>query len=132
MIGDYVMKICLLPLDSRPCNYRFPQQLANLRGVNLIEPPIDIMDFFKTPSNSRAIADWLKINCSDADVLVVSNNAEALSKGDTSIEIPNGAGEFAVPFANAVVGQIFACSLSVLRGLNPDTPRGLSKVTITR
>lgn len=72
MIGDYVMKICLLPLDSRPCNYRFPQQLANLRGVNLIEPPIDIMDFFKTPSNSRAIADWLKINCSDADVLVVS------------------------------------------------------------
>lgn len=73
-----------------------------------------------------------KLKNAGADVLVVSNNAEALSKGDTSIEIPNGAGEFAVPFANAVVGQIFACSLSVLRGLNPDTPRGLSKVTITR
>lgn len=72
-----------------------------------------------------------KLRNAGADILVVSNDQEALSMGDCSITIPK-AGEFTVPFANAAAAQIFACDLAVLKGLNPDTPRGLSKITITR
>ncbi|MFC2420471.1 MAG: DUF4127 family protein, partial [Treponema maltophilum] len=48
------MKIALLPLDSRPCNYDFPQKIAFLRGVRISVPPKNIMDFFKTPSRHKA------------------------------------------------------------------------------
>ncbi len=36
------------------------------------------------------------------------------------------------PFPSIVAGQIFAHALSLLKGYNPDHPRGLRKVTITR
>ena len=35
-------------------------------------------------------------------------------------------------FPLAVFAQLFACRLAVARGLDPDHPRSLSKVTITR
>jgi glucosamine--fructose-6-phosphate aminotransferase (isomerizing) len=36
------------------------------------------------------------------------------------------------PFLYILAGQMFACALSLKRGLNPDSPRGLKKVTITK
>ena len=35
-------------------------------------------------------------------------------------------------FLYAVFAQMFACRLAVARGLDPDRPRMLNKVTITR
>jgi glucosamine--fructose-6-phosphate aminotransferase (isomerizing) len=67
-----------------------------------------------------------------ADILIISNDAEALSLGDCTITIPDITNDFITPFINVVVGQMFACNLALLRGLNPDAPRGLTKVTITR
>ena len=42
--------------------------------------------------------------------------------------VPVGAGLFAA----AVCAQMFASTLSLSKGNNPDAPRGLAKVTITR
>jgi len=73
-----------------------------------------------------------KLKNAGADLLIVSNDAETLAMGNCSLEIPSEVNDFISPFVNVVTAQIFACNLAKLRGLNPDAPRGLSKVTITR
>jgi glucosamine--fructose-6-phosphate aminotransferase (isomerizing) len=73
-----------------------------------------------------------KLRKAGADILVISNDSETLAMGDRSISIADNVNDFITPFINAMIAQIFACNLSVTRGLNPDTPRGLSKVTYTR
>ncbi len=73
-----------------------------------------------------------KLKDAGADVLAVTNSSEIKALADSSIDIPEGVSDFISPFVNAVTGQMFACNLSVLRGLNPDNPRGLKKVTVTR
>lgn len=74
----------------------------------------------------------LKLKNAGADILTVSNDNEIMSMGSCSIKIPDITNDFITPFINVAVGQMFACNLSLTRGLNPDAPRGLNKVTITR
>jgi len=75
-----------------------------------------------------------KVKSRGAEAVVIGNARQALDIADvafpleTSLEVP----EVVSPFPSIVVGQIFAESLSVLRGIDPDAPRGLRKVTITR
>ncbi len=57
------MRFVYLPLDTRPCNYHFPVQLARLRGVELAVPPMNLMSHFIKPSNFEGIVDWLFENC---------------------------------------------------------------------
>ena len=66
------MKICFLPLDSRPCTSLFPRQLAALRGCTLTVPPENRMDYFKTPSQTEEIWAWLERETADAHILVLS------------------------------------------------------------
>jgi glucosamine--fructose-6-phosphate aminotransferase (isomerizing) len=40
--------------------------------------------------------------------------------------------EYISPFVYVLAGQMFSCDLSLKRGLNPDKPRGLNKITITK
>ena len=64
------MKICVLPIDSRPCSYDFVKELASMSGLECILPPIDIMDSFRTPSCFSVISKWLgTVVC---DVLIIS------------------------------------------------------------
>lgn len=73
-----------------------------------------------------------KLKEKNAELVVISNNPEILSMGATSFRIPDTDNDILSPFVNVVVAQMFACQLSLTRGLNPDSPRGLNKVTITR
>lgn len=73
-----------------------------------------------------------KLKNSEADILIISNNKALLEMGDSCIEIPENCSDYVSPLFNVVVAQMFACNLSLLKGLNPDSPRGLHKVTITR
>lgn len=66
------MKICFLPLDSRPCTFLFPQQLAAVRGVQLTAPGLELMDYFKEPSDREKLQDWLETATQDADALVLA------------------------------------------------------------
>ncbi len=84
------------------------------------------------PSKNDILEMINKLKDSEADILIVSNNKELLEKGDSSIQIPENINEYVSPIINVVVAQLFACNLSLLKGLNPDSPRGLNKVTITR
>lgn len=62
-------------------------------------------------------------------VTVVATDVDGLA-GDHTIRLPRVA-EWLAPIPAIVAGQLFACHLAVAKGLDPDTPRSLSKVTRT-
>jgi glucosamine--fructose-6-phosphate aminotransferase (isomerizing) len=66
-----------------------------------------------------------------AELLVISNDPEVLKYANLGLEIPVGLPEWLSPLAAIIPGQLFALNLAIERGLNPDQPIGLRKVTET-
>lgn len=71
-----------------------------------------------------------KLTAAGADVTLFTSDASLIG-GAARVAIPKS-DEAIAPFAFVVAGQLFALHLSLSRGLNPDAPRGLKKVTITK
>ncbi len=67
----------------------------------------------------------------EADLLVISDVPEALGLATTPIPLAVAVPEWLSPLTTILPGQILALQLTLARGLNPDTPRGLHKVTRT-
>lgn len=67
-----------------------------------------------------------------AEVVVISDDAEALAMGRISIPLPVGAPEWLSALTTIVPCQLFAMHLAAVRDFDPDHPRGLRKVTETR
>ena len=65
-----------------------------------------------------------------ADIMVISNNDAMLQRGKHALVLP-AIPEWLSPILAVMPGQVFAMQQTVVRGLNADQPRGLSKVTIT-
>lgn len=65
-----------------------------------------------------------------ADILVISNNDEILQLSKYAMTLP-AAPEWLSPIVAVMPGQVFAMHQAIVRGLEVDKPRGLSKVTIT-
>ena len=66
------------------------------------------------------------------DALVVSDDAAIRAVGSDSLALPTGLPEWLMPIVAIVPGQLFALHLTVARGLDPERPRWISKVTETR
>jgi glucosamine--fructose-6-phosphate aminotransferase (isomerizing) len=66
-----------------------------------------------------------------ARLLVLSASAEARHI-DAGIALPADVAEWAAPAVSILPGQLFAYHLTRARGLDPDAPRTISKVTETR
>lgn len=64
--------------------------------------------------------------------LVVTSDAAYAAAHSLSFPVPETGSEFTTPFLFAVFAQRFAEALCAIRGLNPDAPRNLKKVTLTR
>ena len=73
-----------------------------------------------------------KITNLGVDPLIVTNDAELASGKALSILLPDTGCEATQAFLFAIFIQRFAEYLSVSKGLNPDQPRLLKKVTITK
>jgi glutamine---fructose-6-phosphate transaminase (isomerizing) len=67
-----------------------------------------------------------------AVLVVVSDRAELLSGAAVALPLPAGVPEWLSPVTGVVPGQLLALGLAQARGLDPDHPRGLRKVTRTR
>lgn len=67
----------------------------------------------------------------EAELVVISARKESLSLAQTPLPLPPGVPEWLSPMVAVVPGQLFALGLTRARGLNPDQPRGLQKVTRT-
>lgn len=66
-----------------------------------------------------------------AELLICSDVPEALTLGTTALPMPGGLPEWLTPVCAIVPGQLLALHLAQTRGLAPDAPRGLQKVTRT-
>lgn len=86
----------------------------------------------KGPSLQDVEAMIAKLQTVQAELLIVSNQCEILRQGACSFAIPETENDAISPFFNVCVAQIFSCQLALIKGLNPDRPRGLNKVTITK
>lgn len=66
-----------------------------------------------------------------ADTLVITGDLNAATSCARSIIMPREIDEFLAPIPYIVPAQIFAALLAAAKGLDPDAPRSLSKVTRT-
>ncbi len=66
-----------------------------------------------------------------ADLLVISSDSEILKSGTVSISVPYSKYDIVSFFYNTVVAQIFAYRLTIQKGMDPDRPRNIKKITIT-
>lgn len=67
------MKTLLIPLDERPCNYMFPQLVANTQNqLELLVPPLSYLGHKKEPAKYEQIISFLKEQAKDCDSIVLS------------------------------------------------------------
>jgi len=65
-----------------------------------------------------------------AETVVISNHGALLDRATVPFHIPDMPEELS-PIVAIVVGQLLSLHLALHKGLDPDTPRGLTKVTAT-
>lgn len=68
----------------------------------------------------------------DARLIAISDRRDLLDRADSSLTLPDAIPEWLSPIVSVVLGQIWALELARAKGIDPDHPRGLSKVTRTR
>lgn len=66
-----------------------------------------------------------------AELLVISDVDEAQALATTALPLAGPIPEWLSPIAAILPGQVFALHLALAKGLDPDAPRGLQKVTRT-
>lgn len=66
-----------------------------------------------------------------AELLIVSDAPQALTMAKTAFPLASPVSEWLSPVTAIIPGQLLALHLAVAKGLNPDVPRGLQKVTKT-
>jgi glutamine---fructose-6-phosphate transaminase (isomerizing) len=111
-----------------------PYSSADFRHgpVALIGPGFPVM----VVAPAGAVSDDLEKLVSElialkAELLVISEQQRLLEKGMLALPLPAGLPEWLTPLAAVIPGQLFALSLAQARGMDPDKPVGLQKVTET-
>ncbi len=64
-------KILMIPLDERPCNYRFPAIMPRA-DFELTMAPYAYMGRKKRPADVGKLAAWLEENAGEADILILA------------------------------------------------------------
>jgi len=67
----------------------------------------------------------------EADSVVLSDSATMRALGRRSISLPAGLPEWLRPIVSIVPAQLLAYHLTLARGLDPEAPRHIRKVTRT-
>jgi glucosamine--fructose-6-phosphate aminotransferase (isomerizing) len=65
-------------------------------------------------------------------LVVLSDDPSLLAEADAALPLGGGAPEWLAPVTAVALGQLLALALCRARGVDPDAPRGLRKVTLTR
>ena len=112
-----------------------PYSAADFRHgpLALVEPGVPILAVLPEGPPASGLMELLGRLRRDleADILVVSDSASARSIGSRAIALPPGVPEWLRPIVSIVPAQLFAYHLTLAKGLDPDEPRNLSKVTRT-
>lgn len=84
----------------------------------------------KTEQDAASLLDLLSER--RASSIALSDRAEILQRAQHALPLPEGVPEWLSPIVAVVPGQLLALVFALARGLDPDNPRGLEKVTLTR
>jgi len=108
-------------------------------SADFLHGPVALIDrgfpiFIIAPSGAmvprmRALVE--KVHNRQAEVILLSDQKELLSKVNQKIPLPIGIPEWLSPITTILPAQMFAMYLAHTRELNVDNPRGLNKVTET-
>jgi glutamine---fructose-6-phosphate transaminase (isomerizing) len=66
-----------------------------------------------------------------AELVVISDNEDALALAQSPIQLPPHIPEWLTPIMGILPAQLFACHLTEVKGYDTDKPRNLTKVTET-
>jgi glucosamine--fructose-6-phosphate aminotransferase (isomerizing) len=67
----------------------------------------------------------------NAELVVISDDADALGLAQSSIQLPPQIPEWLTPLVSILPAQIFACHLTTVKGFDTEKPRSITKVTET-
>lgn len=101
--------------------------------VALIEagfPAVVLAPSGRAFENLHAFA--VELRARGASLVMVSERPQALELADVPLRLPEIPAEWVSPMIAVVPGQLLAVHMAEARGHDPDKPRGLKKVTVTR
>lgn len=64
--------------------------------------------------------------------IVMSDRPEAVAAASLAIRLPSGVPDWLMPIAAIVPGQLLALHLALARGIDPEAPRWIRKITLTK
>jgi glucosamine--fructose-6-phosphate aminotransferase (isomerizing) len=99
----------------------------------LVEPGVPVLAVARAGVTETDLIDLLGRLRTDlgAELMVVSDVPEALDLATWPVGLPTGTPEWLGPIVSIVAGQLHALHLTRARGLDPERPRNLQKVTRT-
>jgi glucosamine--fructose-6-phosphate aminotransferase (isomerizing) len=103
------------PISVLESGFRFPLLVIAPSG----KTQKDLGDFIATAKKRGAAT------------VVISDHREILGLADVPMRIPDGIPEWLSPVVAIIPGQLMALQLTLAKGLDPDQPVGLTKVTET-
>jgi len=98
----------------------------------IVERHFPIILFSQPGATRRGVKELMqRLSELRADTLMITDNRELAAMGTRSIAMTPEIDELLAPIPYMVPAQLFAALLADAKGLSPDTPRSLSKVTRT-
>jgi glucosamine--fructose-6-phosphate aminotransferase (isomerizing) len=111
-----------------------PYSAADFRHgpIALVQSGVPVLAIVPDGPTAAGMTDLLgRLRELDADSVVLSDSASLRVLGRRSIALPAGLLEWLRPIVSIVPAQLFAYHLTLARGLDPEAPRHLRKVTRT-
>ena len=101
--------------------------------LTLVEPGVPVLAVVRAGVPASDLVDLLGRLRADlgGELMVVSDHAPALDLATWPVSLPAATPEWLGPIVSIVPGQLHALHLTRARGLDPENPRNLSKVTRT-
>ena len=100
--------------------------------IALVQPGIPVLVLAPSGVPFEGQAELLRdLRDRGVETVVVSDDADAIALGRWGIELPRGTPEWLRPIVSIGPAQLFAYHATLARGLDPDEPRYISKVTRT-
>jgi len=102
--------------------------------IAIVEPGFPV---FAVAPSGAVLADGLDLlhrlrSDYGAELFVLSDSIEALRLGHATVRLTSGLPEWLMPIVSIVPAQLYCLHLTLAKGHNPDAPRNIRKVTLTR
>jgi glucosamine--fructose-6-phosphate aminotransferase (isomerizing) len=100
--------------------------------ITLVGPELPVLAVATTGAAVAGVVALLeRLRGVGADLLVASDDDEVRGLGRRSLPLPPGVPEWLAPIVSIVPAQLYAYHAALARGVDPERPRHLRKVTLT-